>query len=75
MTTARTFTPKEFSAALEAEFGVHLSARWVRARCAKYVKTRGKSGLAVVLSSRPYLIPATELLRFNRPLVFGRKCA
>ncbi len=73
--TSRTLTPKEFSAALSAEFGVNRSPRWVCARCALYLQTKGKRGIAVVLGSRPYLIPGSELERFHKPLVFAARVA
>lgn len=74
--TARTYTPKEFSTALEAELGIHLSAAWVRAECALYVSTKGRRGrVPVVFGSRPYLIPGTALERFQKPLVFAARVA
>jgi hypothetical protein len=67
-------TPKEFAADV---FGGKRSAAWVREECAKWIRTRGREGIAVISANRPYLIPVSEKARFSAPLVFTRalKCA
>lgn len=69
MKPGQPLTPKEFA---DEVFGGKLAPRWVRARCKDFVRTKGKCGIAVVLASRPYLIPASEVERFRQPLVFAR---
>lgn len=68
------YTPKEFSDA--AYDGLH-SAKWVRAECRRFLRTKGREGIAVISRKRPYLIPASEVTRVRAPLVFTRalRCA
>ncbi len=70
--TRKVYSPKEFAAWL-AENDITRSADWVRDQCALYIRTKGRRGIAVVLNSRPYLIPASECARFQRPCVFSAR--
>ena len=53
-------TPKEFAADV---YDGKRSAKWVRARCREYIRTRGRNGIAVVSRKKPYLIPREEVGR------------
>ena len=69
MNATAPLSPKEYAA---LEFGDHRSAKWVRAQCALFIRSKGRSGIPVVAvngkPAKPYLIPRSELGRFQRPL-------
>jgi hypothetical protein len=58
-------TPKEFA---DMVFGDRRSARWVRNECRRYIKTKGRRGIKVIGTGRPYLIPRGEVARWGMSL-------
>lgn len=57
------FTPEEFA---DKVLDGRRSARWVRERCAEYVRTRGESGIGVAFEwAGHYMIPESEALLFS----------
>jgi hypothetical protein len=69
MSETAPLTPKEFASVV---FDDRRSARWVRNECRRFIKTRGRRGIAVLGNARPYLIPRSEVARWGIPLCVSR---